>query len=182
MKKGYTLFELVVIIALFSIVMAVGFSFLIGSKNNFARSQEKSEMHYQARRASDFIRDEVRNATEFELLETMPGVFSSEYNYLFIEKVAPLDEGWTLIFVEDGVKNPKTMPILDNPTYFILSQELSGNNTLSYTMKSIKVNSLGSRSYSVDTSIHLNNITQALGTAEQNYTNIEGVCIKYKRP
>lgn len=168
MKKGYTLIELVTIMALFSIVMLVGMSFLFGAKNNFQRSQENSDMHYQARIASDFIRDEIRNATTLDLI-TIPMSFSDDGNqYLFVQ-------GGILKYVENGIVYDKTSNLMieKNPM-FSLNLETSKMNTLAYNIEVTIDNSLGMRVYNVDTTIHLNNIRMKDAAS--------GQCIKYTKP
>lgn len=168
MKKGFSLIEVITVLALFTTILLVVMSFLIGSKNNFQRSQENSDMHYQARIASDFIRDEIRNATTLDLIVTPASFTNDGYNYLFIQN-------GRLKYVDLGVVYDKSSDILvENTPMFTLILEASRMNTLSYTIQVIVNNSLGNRTYSVDTSVHLNNIRLQTGSTNQ--------CIKYIKP
>ena len=173
MKKGFTLVELIVIIALFAVVMSVGMSFLIGSKESFERSQEASEIHGQVRRASDYIRDEVRNAVEISL-EALPLTVDITYEYLYVEN------GY-LVHVEGGVSETLSSDILiDNISMFSISQTNNGRNVLNYTIEAFIDSNVGDRSYDAATSVHLNNIQELLGTKNSAYADVVNQCIKYK--
>lgn len=167
MKKGYSLIELITILAIFSTILLVGLSLMVGSKENMQRSQENSDMHYQARIASDFIRDEIRNATSFDLIAT-PTVFSDDgYNYLYVES-------GILKYVDAGIIYDKTSSIISTVPTFQLNLDASHQNTLDYTIEVTVSNNLGTRIYTVDTSVHLNNISRQ---ASNNST-----CIRYIKP
>lgn len=175
MKKGFTLIELVVILALFSVVMLVGMSFLIGSKNSFQRSQDASEIHYEVRKASDYIRDEVRNA-DFISIESIPIIPDSSFNYLYVT-------GGRLIHVVGGAASEKTLDILiDDANMFQIDQNFNGNNSITYTIDATLTSSVGTRTYNAPTTIHLNNITDYLGPRGNTYTGVTGPCIKYTKP
>lgn len=175
MKKGFTLIELVVILALFSVVMLVGMSFLIGSKNSFQRSQDASEIHYEVRKASDFIRDEIRNATMVSL-EAIPAVPDVAFEYLYVS-------GGQLIHVTGGVASVRTRDILiDDAAMFTIEQAINGNNSITYTINASLTSSTGTRTYNAPTTIHLNNIEEYLGDRGYSYSNESGQCIRYTKP
>jgi prepilin-type N-terminal cleavage/methylation domain-containing protein len=175
MKKGFTLIELVVIMGLFAIVSAVGMSFLIASKENFQRSQDASEIHYQVRRATDYVRDEVRNATSISL-ESIPAIPDPLYDYLYVRNNV-------LIHVVSGAESDKTMDILvDDANMFSITQNDNGNNIITYTINATISSSVGDRDYSAPTSIHLNNIRELLGDKGSVYAPMTGPCIKYQKP
>lgn len=174
MKKGFTLIELVVILALFALVLSVSMSFLIGSKRNFERSQDASEIHYQVRRASEYIRDEVRNATSIEIVE-IPSSPDSAYDYLYVMNNQ-------LVHVVSSTGTVKTSKVLvENTMMFTLSQDTNGNCILSYTVEGSIEGVTGIRNYDVSTSIHLNNIFEILGNKGTVYSSTNQ-CIKYTKP
>lgn len=175
MKKGFTLIELVVILGLFSLVMMVGMSFLIGAKANFDRSQETSEMLYQMRIASDLIRDEIRNATEIEIV-TIPAIPDNTYDYLYVQN-------GILIHMSANNPVPRTLNIItDDTQMFTLSQTINGGNAVSYTIEAAMDNDLGSRSHDAPTTVNLNNIKQKLGATGGTYTPVVNQCIRYRKP
>jgi len=172
MKKGYTLFELVVILALFSIVVLLGFSFLIGANRNFKRSQENSEMYYQARRVSDSVRDEVRYAKTIDLIDIGDIDITSENLYLYVRPIA--DGLGELVLRYKTDVTIVSAPMVVTPVNFILAEDLNGNHSLSYTITSRVVNVFGNREYSVETTVLLNNIRA--GVADS------GICIEFTKP
>jgi prepilin-type N-terminal cleavage/methylation domain-containing protein len=175
MKKGFTLIELVVILALFSVVMLVGMSFLIGSKNSLQRSQDASEIHYEVRRASDYIRDEIRNALSINL-ETIPVTPNLTDDYLYVS-------GGQLIHITGGVVNVVTKDYLvDDASMFVLEQSINGNNTLTYTINASLSSSTGTRTFNAPTTILLNNIVENLGDKGSVYSSVSGQCIRYTKP
>jgi len=172
MKKGYTLTELVVILGLFSIVILLGLSFLIGASKNFNRSRENSEMYYQARRVSDTIRNEVRYAKTIDLIALNEIDLSSENSYLFVRVIADGLGELVLQYKTDEIII--SAPIIVTPINFILTEDLNGNHSLTYTITSKVENQVGNRVYNVETTVLLNNIK--VGEADL------GVCIEFTKP
>lgn len=172
MKKGYTLFELVVILALFSIVILLGLSFLIGANKNFKRSQENSEMYYQARRVSDAIRDEVRYAKTIDLIGIGDIDLSSDNSYLFVRVIA--DGLGELVLQYKTDETIISGQIIVTPVDFTIIEDSNGNNTLSYTITSRVVNQVGNREYDAETTVLLNNI--------KNGGSDSGICIEFTKP
>lgn len=175
MKKGFTLMELIIVIALFSVVVTVGMSFLIGSKENFNRSEEASEIHYQVRIASDYIRDEIRNATEIDIVP-IPITPDNTYNYLYVQN-------GILYHMSLNVASEKSLNILiDNAQMFSLSQSENGHNAVNYTITATVDSGVGIRNYETPTAVNLNNIYQKLGVTGGTYAPIIDQCIQYKKP
>ena len=172
MKKGYTVIELVFVLALMSIILLLGFTFLMGATKNFKRSQENSDMHYQARRASDLIRDEVRFANNISLINISAINTASSNSYLYVE--AGSDGLGQLVLQKGTDKQIITSEVIVIPLNFSLTQDSSGNNTLSYSVITRVDNSVGMREYSVPTTIFLNNIKE--------FEADSGECIQYTKP
>jgi len=172
MKKGYTLVELVVILGLFSVIMLLGLSFLIGANKNFNRSRENSEMYYQSRRVSDAIRDEVRYANSINLIALNEIDLSTDNSYLFVRLVA--DGLGELVLQYKTDETVISGQIIVTPVNFLLTEDLNGNHSLSYTITSKVDNLVGNREYSVETTVLLNNIK--MGGVDS------GVCIEFTKP
>lgn len=66
-QSGLTLIELLVAIALFSIVMALAFSMFFFNQNVFTRGEARSNVQYDVRMAADFITTELRNVHEITI-------------------------------------------------------------------------------------------------------------------
>ncbi len=169
MKKGYTIFELVVVMALFSIVIMLLWSVLLSSMTMFDRSKENSDLYFQVRYATDYIRNEIRNATEVELLDSVPGVFIAGNEYLYIE------DNILQHHTDSGTKEV-TKAILeeDTPMFILVLVDSTKSNNVTYTIRGTIDNSKGDRFYDVSTTIHLNNI--------RNNSTDTGQVIVYKKP
>jgi len=169
MKKGFTVIELVVVMALFSIVILLLWSVLFSSMTMFDRSKENSEMYFQVRYGSDYIRNEIRNATEIELLDSIPATFIAGNEYLYIEDN-------TLKHHTDSGTKEVTKAILeeDTPMFLLVLINSTKSNNVTYTIRGSIDNSKGDRTYDVSTTIHLNNI--------RNNSTDTGQVIVYKKP
>ncbi|MBI9014337.1 MAG: type II secretion system protein [Clostridiales bacterium] len=175
MKRGFTLFELIVILALLAIVTLTGFTILMTSSNMYSRSQENSDLYYQVRLASDVVRNEIRNATEIEIGPNVddlgaikPNNFIAGYEYLYIEN--------NILIHYSGSEKEKTKAMITelSPMFILNLVDSTKNNTITYTIEGTISNSKGNRTYDVKTTIHLNNIRNMDGTS--------GQWIKYKKP
>ena len=172
MKKGYTIIELVVILALMSIILLVGFSFLMGANNNFKRSEENSDMYYQARRASDLVRDEIRYSDTISLIDVSSINTASSNFYLYLEVGS---SGLGQLVLEHGFnKRIITSDIIVLPMDFSILLDSNGNNSITYSFITKVDNSVGDREYNVPTTIYLNNI--------KNMGADSGECIQYTKP
>jgi type II secretory pathway pseudopilin PulG len=167
MKKGFTLIELVVILALFMVVALVAMSLLINMTNAFYRSQESSDLYMQVRLVSDFIRDEVRNATEVSLI-AVPATFDNAYEYIYIQNN-------TIYHYENGNTVSKgTVELTEHVPMFTIQLTTERLNNITYDIEGTISNSRGTKVYNVDTTIHLNNIRQLPVES--------GQCIRYIKP
>lgn len=63
-KKGFTLIELVIVIAILGIVIYLGFSFFSFGNRSFSRGQDQSSIQHSVRMASRYITDEIRTAKD----------------------------------------------------------------------------------------------------------------------
>src|SRR5690554_5392741 len=83
-RKGITLIELILVIAILGIVISLGFSFFSFGNITFSRGQDQSSVQYSVRMASRYITDEVRTAKDVLIMEDKPVTFEN-YNYIFVE-------------------------------------------------------------------------------------------------
>lgn len=84
-QRGVTLVELLISLAILGMVF-VGAQ-LLNSYGLFSFSKGKiqTDLQQQLRIADTFITNEVRHATEIEILEEIPESFDDKYNYIFID-------------------------------------------------------------------------------------------------
>lgn len=69
-EKGLTLVELLVSLAILSIVLALAYSLFFHNFQVFDRGEAQSEIQYEVRMVSDYITRELRNAKKVSLTNT----------------------------------------------------------------------------------------------------------------
>jgi len=85
-SKGYTLIELIIVIAILGIVISLGFSFFFFGNSSFSKGQNQSTIQHSVRMASRYITDEIRTAKDVRIMKEKPIVFE-EYNYIYVEGI-----------------------------------------------------------------------------------------------
>ena len=133
-KRGMTLIELIVVIAIVSIVITVGFSFVIFGQDVFGKGSTQAEIQSELRLASDIIKNELRYANAIDLIPDVGTVVNGScYIYL---------SGNRLIYDEvDSVgnvtKRELTGPIIINSSAaFTLNMDENGLNSINITLES----------------------------------------------
>lgn len=143
-QKGFTLIELIIVIALISIVVATIFSFFMFNLRTFNRGENMAQVQFDVRMASEFVTNELRNVNVISLtnsglsetldLTELSGKYSNVVNVLFEIK---LDErryfvSYTIDGNSSDGKNPYSITskvLLNN----IKSATLSSGTTLYFT-------------------------------------------------
>jgi prepilin-type N-terminal cleavage/methylation domain-containing protein len=91
-KKGFTLIELIVILALASIVMLAVMSFFIANYRSYNMLNTESELQYQSQNIINFMTDKILETKEFEGKD-------ADDEYSFIN-----DDGTKLTFKKENGK------------------------------------------------------------------------------
>lgn len=148
--KGITLIELIVALALLSIVFSVIFSFNIFGVRVFGKGDTLSGIQYDVRMASDFIFSEVRNSSEVFL--SVPAV-PDDYNKIYIEdnKIKYKPAGSPSV--------DKTNAIIKNPNTDVLFSLVK--NGSSYMLEFTIFGTDDGNAFSLSTDVLLNNIRSA---------------------
>lgn len=167
-KKGVTLIELLIVLAILGIALSLGFSFSIFGMRTFDGGINKSEIQFDARMVSKFLTDELRNAISLELIDIPASFTNDNFNYIYIINN-------TLVHRYNGVVTNKTGPTLIEvlPT-FVLTKLDNDNNTLSFDIKSSKTSALGQKEIEINSTVQLNNLT--------GLANDQDRAVKYKKP
>lgn len=161
--KGFTLIELIIALAIFSVVVFMAFSILVFGNKSFSNGTDRSDVQFDFRMTSSFITDELRNATEVQILSTMPATPTTGYNYIYIS-------GKKIISVKNGTSTNKTDAVVDTPvnSLFKITKLANNNNILEFNLMNTKNN------VSIDSKVYFNNIN---GVADAT-----GDVIRYKLP
>jgi prepilin-type N-terminal cleavage/methylation domain-containing protein len=77
-KQGFTLIELIISLAILSIVMTSIISFFLYNNRVFAKGVDQFNVQSNIRLASDYITNQIRYATKIEILDTMDAAMISD--------------------------------------------------------------------------------------------------------
>lgn len=164
-RKGVTLIELLIVLALLSIIITLITSFYIFGARTFSFGQNQHDIQYEIRMASSFITNEIRNSTSFVLVETA-AEGGDGFNYIFLKESKIIHRN------ELGVDTNKTSANISGMIVKLIKLD-NKNNLVDLEINATKK----TQNYSIETQIFLNNI--------KNLTAIDDVnkqIIKYKKP
>lgn len=84
-KKGTTLIELVIVLALIGFASLIAFSFYFFSARTFAKGSSQTEAQFDIRMVTQFITEEVRNSVTLDIV-VKPNTFTANdtYNYIYV--------------------------------------------------------------------------------------------------
>ncbi len=136
--KGFTLVEVIVTVALVSVVFAAIFSFFFFQTSTYSHGSDKSQIQTEIRLASDFISKELRYATKVSVATPSD---SSLYNRLYIQdnKLMFQPAGGTAIEKSSDIFDPAdfSVDIAGIGGEFIINYSLHGTkNKSDYTIRS----------------------------------------------
>lgn len=179
-RNGFSLVELMVVVALLGTIIAVGYQLLFFGQNSFKKGEAQSILQNEIRTASDFISREIRNAyvdptaidpIVFTLESGPPATFDSGYCYIYCEnsKICYRDGAGTTV--------AKTAPVITEFTCSLQNSNSSipsnGKNYIHFIIKGES----GSQKYDITSEVLLNNIKGISEIANKTFAYI-----KYKKP
>ncbi|WP_027365945.1 prepilin-type N-terminal cleavage/methylation domain-containing protein [Desulfotruncus alcoholivorax] len=159
-QRGFTLIELVIVLALLSVVIALGYTIYFFGVNSFTMEEAQWKVQTNIQQAGMFITSDVRNAIDLEVLDSTPESFnfSNNDNYIYLDKVT--DGSDTKYRVKKKDKNGSTDisdAVIDELSFTLDKNEI-GNYTLNFN---IKGNLEDAHGYNIVSNVMLNN-TEAL--------------------
>lgn len=141
-KKGFTLIELIIVIAILGIVLTMAFNFFSFNLRTYNKGEDRAAVQFDVRMASDYITDELRNVNVISVTDT---ALTGSISLGALTAKYPLVTGVTFEIVTETPK-------------FFVDYTVSGNS------------SDGNNPYSLTTKVLLNNITSAdLGSGADIY-------------
>ena len=148
-KSGFTLIELIVVLAIMGIATSAILSMNLFGYKTFASGQNMAQKQFETRTAADFIIKQLRYASYVTFINSVPTPTEGYYDIY-------LDDG-SIVFNNNGVKTTPTG--LNNVSDFVLTFLPSINNVLHYTVgKTVNTN------YNISSEVTVLNIpTQVFG-------------------
>ncbi|MDM8535023.1 prepilin-type N-terminal cleavage/methylation domain-containing protein, partial [Clostridiaceae bacterium HSG29] len=86
-NKGFTLIELIIVIALTGIVMVLATNSLFFSSNTFHSTSDQQSIQSDSRIITTFIENEISYASSIEILENAPGTFDDTKKYIYLDEI-----------------------------------------------------------------------------------------------
>lgn len=84
-NKGITLIELIVVMAIMSLIFGAVFSVYLAGQRTFTKTRNQVDVQQNLRRVTNEIVKELAFARDWELLENIPTSFNPSYNYIYVE-------------------------------------------------------------------------------------------------
>jgi len=161
-RKGFTIVELIIVLALLGIVLGVGYNLFFYGENTFRTGSSKYQLQSDVRLVSDFISEEIRNAVELDIV-SLPITAQTGYHYIYLD-------GATIKYQFNGKTENKTNAIMNDQAIFAIKKDANNKNFLKITLKG----KLNGQEYDLATEIFLSNIS--------NKAAASGKAIRYKKP
>ena len=160
-KKGFTLVELIIFLALLGVVLAIGYRIFFFGQRAFAVGSDQFQLQSEIRKAGDFIIDEVRNATEIDIINT-PFFAQTGYGYIYLHDSK-------IVYEYSGGTRDITDSLLKDEDVFSIRKDSDNRNYLCIDM----TGTLNGNTYNLSTEILLKNVV--------NKSPQSGKVIKYKK-
>jgi len=141
-KKGVTLIELIIVLAILAIVVSLGFSLYFFSNKTFNKGVSRSNVQQSVNLAADAITKEVRYASEISIVTSVPQTVSDDYKYIYIN-----DSNLIEFKDKDGTKVIPSNAI--DGTVFSLSFESKGSGKL----LGFAITGSGEESFSIESEV-----------------------------
>lgn len=159
-KKGFTLMEVIITIALLGIILSVLYNILFFQIKTFSMSDKKSVAQSDVRYISDFIANEVRYATNIEILQAMPSTPDVNYKYLYVNNDEVYYKGY-------GTFPAKKLNIEDRKPSYNLSFSADDESIVNFALEA------DDEKFKLESSINLINT---------KITASNGAVVKFKTP
>lgn len=168
-KKGITLIELLITLALIGIVIAIILSLQLFSLSAFSKGDDQSNIQDRIRLAAGYITKELRNAYTIEILNSMPATKDIQKRYFYIS-----DSDNKIKYYFSGVEKDVLSSSLPNSTLTITFHKDSINpKVLNYTINAI----YKGQNYNITSAVFPKNISNT-----DDIKNTDGFAISFSSP
>ncbi len=109
-KKGITLVELIIALALLTVILGMAYSFFSLGMTVFRKGAGQSDIQQNLRLTADIITREIRLASELQIIDpvTIPDTVSDEYRYVFVNSANSIEfknKDGSKKFLDNGVNS-----------------------------------------------------------------------------
>ena len=101
-RNGFTLVELIITVALISLVIASAFSMLIFGNKVFAKSTKEMDLQANMRLAIENVNKSVRYASAVFTVPSLDGTLTDGWNYFGVRSAAGSNEVVELVWTSEG--------------------------------------------------------------------------------
>lgn len=162
-KKGFTFIELLICLALVGLVLAICNRLFYIGQDAFSTGNDLFRLQTELRKAGDTLMDEIRYATEIDVLPSKPVSFASGYRYIYIEDSK-------LFRYYAGGAEAVTEPVIKDEDIFTIKKHPDNRNFLLINL----TGTLNGNTYNLRTEVLLKNVS--------NLDPVTGKVLKYKMP
>jgi prepilin-type N-terminal cleavage/methylation domain-containing protein len=171
-KKGLTLVEVMVTIAILGIVMSVVFSFLIFGNRTFNKDMTQYDIQSNTRLASDSLSEVLQYAVELELVDPPVSAIADDnlYNFIYFENNKIVHS----MYVPGGL--PRKVMIFDGPFTNTSYFEAVSEYGITLNFEANDANS----DYKINKAINLFNLKLKSKTINNFVAGTKKMAIQYK--
>jgi prepilin-type N-terminal cleavage/methylation domain-containing protein len=168
-QDGLGLIELLIVITLLSITLTIGYGVYYYGNVTFSKGEAQQNLQQNVRQTAAFITNEIRFASEVEILSESPLSFETGWSYIYLKD----DDNESVYIRNDDGDNPIPVIIADDTTYGsgALSFNGAGSNVLQFTLTASNNN----QNYNIESQVQpLNIIGNIVGSNN-------GVAVRYRK-
>ncbi len=177
--QGFTLIEVVVSMAILGLVLSMAYSLMGFSQKSLRSSNDYYDIQNDIRLASSYLCDQVRYATELNIIPADAVKTDAAYNYFYIQDGSLHQAKYV---AATGTYDERTIAnsLSDAESHF------SVTNSTSTTLEIILTAQRDGKSYSISTNLNLENLPLSSGSHYIGVSDLGGslsdVAIQYKTP
>lgn len=168
-QRGLGLIELVIALSLLSVVLAAVYSYYFFGNRSFSTGEAQQNLQQNVRHASAFVTNEIRFASEVEILSENPLSFESGWYYIYLKD----GDEENIFFRSDDGEKPIPGIITDDTSYDsgALVFNGAGSNVLQFTISA----SNNDQNYNIESQVQPLNISGSIGGSNN------GVAVRYRK-
>lgn len=151
MKKGFTLMELIIAIAIMVTAIALGYRIFFFGQNSFTKGELQNNVQLNVRFASELITRELQKANDVEVLSELPETLDSNKRYIYV------DSATGKLRLYSGGSSNDALSVINEGVNFSSLQFSKNENSGDVLFFGMQADS-GSQNFSTDSQVQILNI------------------------